>query len=77
MLLAAGMPVGLAASSATGKASALLIVFNADPQPAEFRLPPSKLRWRCIFTTADAEPNVNRKGVAAIEARSVQLFELT
>jgi isoamylase len=58
------------------KSSALVIVFNADPAPIEFNLPPSEYLWRCILTTADTAVVVTENGSVAIEARSVQLFEL-
>ena len=58
------------------KASALVIVFNADPAPVEFSLPPSDYQWHCVFTTADTEVAVTESGSVAIEQRSVQLFEL-
>jgi glycogen operon protein len=66
-----------AAAAAGGKKlHALVIVFNADAATLEFRLPASEHRWRCLFTTADSEPDVDEDGLATIDARSVQLFEL-
>jgi hypothetical protein len=51
-------------------------VFNADPAPVEFSLPPSDYHWHCIFTTADTEVAVTEAGSVAIEPRSVHLFDL-
>jgi pullulanase/glycogen debranching enzyme len=76
MLLAAEMPVGFKAAPGKGKTSALLIVFNAERSAVEFRLPAKGQRWHCLITTADFEPSIRKKGIATIEARSVQLFEL-
>ena len=58
------------------KEAALLIVFNADPTPVEFALPPSDFRWQCLLTTAESDPAMTAKGRVTIEPRSVQLFEL-
>jgi len=58
------------------KLCALVIVFNPDPAALEFRLPNSEQRWRCLFSSADSEPAIDEHGCAAIDARSVQLFEL-
>ena len=58
------------------KEAALLIVFNADPTPVEFVLPPSDFHWQCLLTTAESDPAMTAKGRVAIEPRSVQLFEL-
>lgn len=73
MLLAA--EAGAAAPGGT-RLSALVIVFNAGTTALEFKLPVSEHHWRCLLTTADSAPAVNQLGCAAIEARSVQLFEL-
>jgi glycogen operon protein len=76
MLLAANGNTATHSSPQVEKASALVIVFNADPAPLEFSLPPSDYHWHCIFTTADTAVTVTEHGAAAIEPRSVQLFEL-
>ena len=55
--------------------AALVIVFNADTRTMKFSLPESPFHWRCVFTTADEKPTVDRASVE-IEARSVDLFEL-
>ena len=76
MLLATELPAGFRASRGASKASALLIVFNADAQAIDFSLPPGGHCWHCVFTTADDLPVISEQGVAGIEARSVQLFAL-
>lgn len=58
------------------KESALLIVFNADPKPVDFKLPQTELRWQCILTTASTEPSISGNTSVEIEPRSLQLFEL-
>ena len=78
---ASSTPVGSAraisaAASAADEASALLIIFNAEPLLVEFRLPASQFQWHCIFTTTDSEQSIGNNGLAHIEARSVQLFAL-
>ena len=70
------VPKNLAASPPASQASALLIIFNAEPVPVEFSLPASQFQWHCIFTTADSGQSIGNDGLANIEARSVQLFAL-
>ncbi|MDC1286356.1 glycogen debranching enzyme GlgX, partial [Gammaproteobacteria bacterium] len=76
MLLAANGATATHSSQRVEKASALITVFNADPAPVEFSLPPTDFRWHCAFTTADTEVVVTESGAVTIEPRSVQLFEL-
>ena len=76
MLLAANGAAASKPSQRIEKASALVIVFNADPASVEFSLPPSDYHWHCVFSTADTEVAVTECGSVAIEPRSVQLFEL-
>ena len=76
MLLAANGVVAAKSAPQVKKATALVIVFNADSAPVEFSLPPSEYRWHCILTTADTEVAVTDRDVVALEARSLQLFEL-
>ena len=58
------------------KESALLIVFNADSKPVDFKLPQIEFRWQCILTTASIEPSINGNISVEIEPRSLQVFEL-
>jgi isoamylase len=58
------------------KESALLIVFNADSKPVDFKLPQTEFRWQCILTTASIEPSINGNISVEIEPRSLQVFEL-
>jgi len=81
MLLATDKPAKSArlnpvASPAADAASALLLIFNAEPAPVEFSLPASQFQWHCIFTTADSGQSIGNDGLATIEARSVELFVL-
>jgi len=76
MLLAANGAAASKSSQRVEKASALIILFNADPVSVEFSLPPSDYHWHCVFTTADTEVAVTESGWVAIEPRSVQLFDL-
>jgi glycogen operon protein len=76
MLLADEASAATTAPAGAKKLCALVIVFNADATALDFRLPASEQHWRCLFTTADSEPAVDELGCAAIDARSVQLFEL-
>jgi glycogen operon protein len=76
MLLAANGAAATKSSPYVEKATALVIVFNSDSAPLEFSLPPGEYRWHCVLTTADTELTVSENGVVAIDARSLQLFEL-
>jgi isoamylase len=58
------------------KDAALVIAFNADISALDFIMPAAPFTWQCVFTTADKKPVVSNKISVAIEARSVNLFEL-
>lgn len=58
------------------KESALLIVFNADSKPVDFKLPQTEFHWQCILTTATIEPVINGNTSVEIESLSLQVFEL-
>jgi glycogen operon protein len=76
MLLAAGGDKAPRPADGRTRLSALVVVYNADPAPLRFSLPPNERRWRCLLTTADIDPVIDESGRAAIEGRSLQLFEL-
>jgi glycogen operon protein len=75
-VLLAADATAAASSPDSPKVSALVIVYNADTTAVKFSLPPSEHYWRCLFTTADIEPDVDENACTIIEARSVQLYEL-
>ena len=55
----------------------IILGFNAAANPVEFELPKTEHSWRCVFSTSIADPDPVPVNRITLDARSVQIFELT
>lgn len=55
----------------------IILGFNAAANPVEFELPKTEHSWRCIYSTAITDPDPVPVTEVTLDARSVQVFELT